>query len=168
MWRSAFRTLVVSAALTVSLATGAGCDQGYIPQDLWELTVEYAQGFGLDPYLLAAVVWVESGYCPQAVGKDGEVGLGQIMPGTAAGLGMHPDYREDPAWSLWGAAKYLRAQWDRFQDWRLALAAYNAGPKAVALGQIPGSTQKYVRKVLAVYARFRRLGASEYARARNP
>ena len=70
------------------------------------------------------------------------------MPGTAALLRVDPD---DPRANLEGGARYLRMMYDRFGSWRLALAAYNAGPEAVtAPGGIPpyAETQGYVRRIL--------------------
>ncbi len=70
------------------------------------------------------------------------------MPGTAAILGVNPD---DPRDNLTGGARYLRMMYDRFGSWRLALAAYNAGPEAVeAHGGVPpyDETRNYVRQIL--------------------
>ncbi len=90
-------------------------------------------------------------FCPTAVSPAGAIGLGQLMPGTAAILGVDP---WDPAQNLWGTAKYLRQQYDTFGDWELSLAAYNAGPNAVRKyrGVPPFTeTQSYIRRVLSVY-----------------
>ena len=79
------------------------------------------------------------------------MGLGQLMPATATELGVDP---KDPLANLWGAAKYLRQQYDSFQDWQLALAAYNAGPQRVRdYGGSPPfeETQQYVAEVLRRY-----------------
>ena len=94
------------------------------------------------------------GFCPTAVSSKGAVGLGQLMPGTAALLGVNP---WDPAQNLWATAKYLREQYDTFGDWKLALAAYNAGPGNVAkYGGVPPftETQSYIRRVLSVYRNY--------------
>lgn len=72
----------IKAVIPVAVLLGLGYACGYVPHNLWEKTWRYATGFGVDPYLVAAVVWVESGYCTGAVGKAGELGLGQFMPGT--------------------------------------------------------------------------------------
>jgi soluble lytic murein transglycosylase-like protein len=102
---------------------------------------------GVAPELLAAVAWTESGFQPEAVSPAGAMGLMQLMPGTAAALGVDP---MDPAQAIDGAARYLRQALDQFGD--VALAAYNAGPGAVQqYGGIPPfpETQAYVQKVLA-------------------
>jgi soluble lytic murein transglycosylase-like protein len=106
---------------------------------------------GLDGRLLAALVWTESNFQPDAVSHAGALGLAQLMPGTARGLGVDP---RDPLQNLDGGARYLRAQLDRFGRVDLALAAYNAGPGRVqAKGGVPDivETQLYVVRVLQRY-----------------
>jgi len=147
----------VRRAAYLVLLLGAAFACGHIPQDLWAKTWHYARAWGVDPYLVAAVVWVESGYCPGAVGRAGEVGLGQFMPGTwARTTGAPVEWRAHPDWALWATAKHLRELWEATRDWRLALAAYNAGLGAVRRGAIPASTQRYVERVLSVYRAWRR------------
>ncbi|HSJ74357.1 MAG TPA: lytic transglycosylase domain-containing protein [Miltoncostaeaceae bacterium] len=114
-----------------------------------------AERHGLDPRLLAALVWAESGFDPGVESHAGALGLAQLMPGTAAGLGVDP---HDPAQNLEGGARYLRAQLDRFGSVELALAAYNAGPgRVVEAGGIPriAETQAYVPRVLGYYDRLK-------------
>lgn len=99
-------------------------------------------------------MFVESRYCQDAVSPKGAVGLGQLMPGTAAALGVDAS---DPAQNLAGAARYLREQLDAFGDVTLALAAYNAGPGAVSkYGGVPpyAETKAYVREVRRLHAVF--------------
>jgi soluble lytic murein transglycosylase-like protein len=119
-----------------------------------------AKKYGIDPALLAGLVKQESGFNPNAGSPAGARGLTQLMPGTAAGLGVTNVL--DPAQSLDGGAKYLRAQLDAFGgDVARALAAYNAGPGAVKrYGGVPpyAETQNYVRAVQANAAAYR--GAS--------
>ncbi len=112
---------------------------------------------GIDPALLKGLVSQESGFDPNARSGAGATGLTQLMPGTAAALGVTNPL--DPAQSLQGGAKYLRQQLDRFGgDEKLALAAYNAGPGAVAkYGGVPpySETQNYVKSVLSKAASYR-------------
>ena len=123
-----------------------------MPKTLAVLTGQAARAAGVEPELLAALVWVESRYCPRAVSPKGAIGLGQLMPQTAQELGVDP---WDPQQNLWGAARYLKAMHARFGSWPLALAAYNAGPGAVARYRgVPPypETQRFVREVLRVRA----------------
>jgi len=104
----------------------------------------------LDPQLLRAVMVAESAGDPNAVSTAGAQGLMQLMPGTAAGLGVTDAF--DPAQNVAGGARYLRAMLDRFGgDVRKAVAAYNAGPGAVdGYGGVPpyDETRAYVDRVL--------------------
>ncbi len=107
-----------------------------------------AQAHGLDPNLLAAVAWQESRGRMSAVSLKGARGIMQLMPGTAAELGVRPDDLSD---NIRGGALYLRRQLDRFGSVPLALAAYNAGPGAVLrFGGIPPyrETRNYVASIL--------------------
>jgi soluble lytic murein transglycosylase-like protein len=116
-----------------------------------------AQRHGIDPALLAGLVRQESNFDPNAGSPAGARGLTQLMPGTAAGLGVTDV--TDPLQSLDGGAKYLKQQLDAFGgDVTKALAAYNAGPGAVQrYGGVPpyAETQNYVQKVQAFAAAYR-------------
>ena len=116
-----------------------------------------AKKHGIDPALLAGLVKQESGFNPNAGSPAGARGLTQLMPGTAAGLGVTNVL--DPIQNLDGGAKYLRQQLDAFGgDVTRALAAYNAGPGAVQrYGGVPpyAETQNYVRIVQANAATYR-------------
>jgi soluble lytic murein transglycosylase-like protein len=98
--------------------------------------------------LFLRLVQQESGWNSRARSPVGAIGLAQLMPGTAKDLRVNP---HDPLQNLEGGARYLRQQFDRFNDWRLALAAYNAGPGAVMkYGGVPPykETRNYVRRIL--------------------
>ncbi len=113
-----------------------------------KLARKTAELYGLPGDLFARLIDRESRWNPNAVSHKGAVGLGQLMPATARGLGVDP---RDPRQNLDGSARYLKRQYDSFKDWRLALAAYNAGPEAVRrYGGVPpyAETQAYVVAIL--------------------
>jgi soluble lytic murein transglycosylase-like protein len=101
---------------------------------------------GLPLALLVAVAKVESNFDQEALSHAGARGLLQLMPATALELRLDPD---QPAQNVLAGARYLRAQLDRFRSADLALAAYNAGPTAVARagGAIGPGNLTYVANV---------------------
>lgn len=104
-----------------------------------------ASRHGVPEDLFLRLVQQESGWNPGAVSPKGATGLAQLMPGTAQLLGVNAN---DPLENLEGGARYLRMMYDRFGNWRLALAAYNAGPEAVdKAGGVPNyqETMNYVK-----------------------
>ena len=122
------------------------------------------------PEQLVWVAEVESGFNPDARSPVGAAGLFQLMPETAKSLGLRRwpfDQRYQPEPSAQAAAKYLRRLHSQFGDWRLALAAYNAGEGRVRgllnrnqtrnfdsiATQLPAETQMYVPKVEATILR---------------
>lgn len=111
----------------------------------------WALQFGLDPILLSAVVWVESRYCPQAVGAAGEIGLAQVKPIVARTYSLPEDILWNPDNNLAVAARYLRDLYLRFGDWYRALAAYNRGPTRVAENGVDAKGHAYAVRVLSVY-----------------
>ena len=117
------------------------------------LISKYADKNGLDEDFVKAVINQESGFNPNATSPCGAMGLMQLMPSTAQGLGVTNAY--DAEQNIQGGTKYLKGLMDRFgNDKSLALAAYNAGPNAVKkYGGIPpyAETQNYVKKVLSKY-----------------
>lgn len=97
--------------------------------------------------LFLRLVQQESNWNPNARSHKGAIGLAQLMPFTAKELGVDP---HDPYENLQGGARYLAQQYRKFKSWRLALAAYNAGPGAVEKhGGIPPfrETRNYVKKI---------------------
>ncbi|MFC0203698.1 lytic transglycosylase domain-containing protein [Novosphingobium soli] len=117
----------------------------------WRLRVaQLAAKYDISPALLEAVVWQESRWNERAVSPVGARGLAQLMPGTAAQMGVNSG---DPMANLEGGARYLRMQLDAFGgDIEKALAAYNAGPARVTkAGGIPNirETKLYVAAIMA-------------------
>lgn len=134
-------------------AAGVQGDVGLnIPGDTNSMIAAAARKYNIDPRLAAAVAQTESGGNQEAVSPAGAIGVMQLMPETAAGLGVNP---YDKQQNIEGGVKYLRQMMDTFGgDVQKAVAAYNAGPQAVRdYNGIPPyrETQNYVNKVLDIY-----------------
>jgi soluble lytic murein transglycosylase-like protein len=133
---------VPAAAITTS-------NDALIPQQYSAAVQSAAASASISPTLLAALVWQESRWNPQAVSTKGAMGLAQLMPGTARDLGVNP---ADPYANLVGGARYLRQLLDQFGgNVEKALAAYNAGPGRVrTAGGIPAiaETRNYVASIV--------------------
>jgi hypothetical protein len=126
-----------------------------LSQDMAAHVLLMASYYTLDPRLLVAIVGVESSWKSRALSHAGALGLGQLMPETAQGLGVLAD---DAYENLDGTARYLRRMIQRSgpnpDRYALALASYNAGPEAVTrYGGIPpfSETRSYVTKVMALW-----------------
>lgn len=121
----------------------------YTSEQLKEIARQKARTYGVNEDIFLRLVGAESGWNPRAKSGAGAMGLVQLMPGTAQGLGVSDPY--DPVQSLTGGARYLSQQLKRFGSYDKALAAYNAGPGNVErYGGIPPfkETQNYVKKIL--------------------
>ena len=117
---------------------------------------EAANRHGLDMSLIKAVIKAESDFDSNAVSHKGAAGLMQIMPANFNLLAIEDPF--DPTQSIMAGTRHLRDLWDRYQNWRLTLAAYNAGTTAVErYGGIPPypETEDYVERVLAYYRKFK-------------
>jgi soluble lytic murein transglycosylase-like protein len=122
------------------------------PAEIDRLVAMNASATRVDPKLIEAIIANESSFDPSATSSAGARGLMQLMPETAASLGVSDPY--DPAQNVAGGTRYLRGLLDRFGNLQLAVAAYNAGPAAVErYGGVPpfAETRSYVRNVLARY-----------------
>jgi soluble lytic murein transglycosylase-like protein len=140
-------------------SSSSGTAEGFfrVPQSLpapslTEMIREAAQRHGVPEQLVSAVIRVESGFNARAVSRKGARGLMQLMPGTAAILGVRDSF--DPIDNIDGGVRHLRGLLDRYSNnLPLALAAYNAGEGAVNThGGIPPypETQQYVGRILSI------------------
>ena len=123
------------------------------------LIVREAARQGVRPELVRAVIQVESAFDPAARSPKGAMGLMQLMPGTAKSLGVTDSF--DPRQNILGGARYLRKLANTFDGDKVKLiAAYHAGPGIVSRrGGIPyKATERYVRRVLTHWARYRASG----------
>ena len=119
------------------------------------LIIQAAARKGVPPALVKAVIAAESAFNSRAVSVAGAQGLMQLMPATAASLGVRDAF--EPGQNVAGGTTYLREMIDRYGDLSRALAAYNAGPTAVdRYGGIPPyrETRAYVDRVLTYYRHY--------------
>ena len=140
----------MNASGSVAAATSTTAS---VPADLMSIFQEAAQTYGVDVNLLTAIARQESNFTASATSSSGAMGIMQLMPATAQGLGVNDAY--NPYENIMGGAKYISQLLSRYNgDVSLALAAYNAGSGNVAkYGGIPpfAETQNYVSKVLGYY-----------------
>ncbi|OQY28574.1 MAG: hypothetical protein B6244_06600 [Candidatus Cloacimonetes bacterium 4572_55] len=118
----------------------------------WDYIKGAAEKYDLDPDLIVAIIRVESNFNKSAKSHKGAMGLMQLIPETAKLMGVKKVY--DPKENIYGGARYLRQMLNKFSDLKLALAAYNAGPRAVEkYGGIPPyrETQNYVAVIMQLY-----------------
>lgn len=130
------------------------------------IIVQVAGRYEVDPHLVRAIIFAESGYNPRAKSKKGARGLMQLMPSTAESLGVQDIY--DPEENIDGGVRYFRSLLDRFEgDVQLALAAYNAGSRHVRNYEgVPPfrATRLYIKKVLKFHKKFKAEMAARTAR----
>jgi hypothetical protein len=140
---------LVAVAAAAPPLRGPDCDP-VPPEQIGAIVAEISESQGLTPDLLRAVIEKESSYLPCAVSSHGAQGLMQLMPATAAGLGVENPF--DPRANVQGGAKFLKQLLLKYDgDLPLALAAYNAGPSRVdSAGGVPliPETLDYVSGIL--------------------
>jgi peptidoglycan DL-endopeptidase CwlO len=141
-----------TTASTTAASTGTSTGTGYtVPASLAPDFLQAAATYHVPVQLLTAVAYTESGFDTTAQSSAGAEGVMQLMPSTAAGLGVNP---LDPSQAIDGAAQLLSGYLSTYNSVPLALAAYNAGPGAVAAAgnavpDIP-QTQAYVQKIVGL------------------
>ncbi len=136
------------------LSSGRPKNETLPESQLQEIVAEAAKRTGLDARLILAVINQESGGNPMVVSKAGAKGMMQLMDETAAQLQVQNVF--DARENIFAGSRYLKQQLDEFQDLKLALAAYNAGPSAVKrYGGIPPykETQNYVHRIFNLLQR---------------
>jgi len=149
-----YRAIVLRPRATVFNPRSAV--RGPINHGYDSLILSHARANRLDPALVKAVIAAESNFSPVAISRAGAQGLMQLMPQTADRLGVENPLQAEE--NVSGGTRYLRKMLDRYGDLSRALAAYNAGPKAVDRYQgIPPypETKAYVERVLAYYRGYR-------------
>lgn len=141
------------ASIPSTTASSGGTEKTFATDDISNIIQFTAKKYGVDPKLATAVAKVESNLQPDVVSSAGAVGVMQLMPDTAQGLGVRNS--KDPRENIDGGVRYLKQLMTTFDgDVTKAVAAYNAGPQAVEKynGTPPYSeTQAYVTKVMALY-----------------
>jgi hypothetical protein len=116
----------------------------YTEAELRSYARTYAQEHGIDPDLFERQINQESGFNVNARSSAGALGIAQLMPGTARGLGVNP---LDPLPALNAAARLMAGYLHQYGNWRDALAAYNGGPGVVG-HTLPAETRNYIAAIL--------------------
>ena len=150
------RTHRLVRTILVMTPEGKASPPGANPQ-VRAMVEEAAKSLDVSPLLVDSVIQVESNYNPYAISSKGAQGLMQLMPETARRFGVQNTF--DPRQNIEGGVRYLKFLQDTFQNDQLAIAAYNAGEKAVAkYGSVPPyrETIGYVAKVGRKYSQAQR------------
>jgi hypothetical protein len=125
------------------------------PENFDPIIEKYASNYQLDPHLIRSIIAQESGFNPKAVSAKGARGLMQLMPATAARLGVKNSF--DPEQNIQGGVKHFKFLMDNFNNnLELSLAAYNAGENLVQrLGRVPAikETRDYVQSITKRYGK---------------
>src|SRR5437868_2528165 len=146
------RTGRLIRSVVLKAPAGAPSPSSMNPQ-VRAMVEETAKNLDVSPLLVDSVIQVESNYNPYAISPKGAQGLMQLMPATARRFGVKNSF--NPQQNIEGGVRYLKFLQETFQDDRLAVAAYNAGEKAVTkYGSVPPyrETVDYVAKVGQKYS----------------
>lgn len=136
-----------------------------LPAAIVALVDSAAARHGVEPEIARAVAWVESRGNPSVTSSAGAMGVFQLMPATAEGLGVTDPF--DAAQNVDAGVRFLAQLRERFKLWKPALAAYNWGPGRVQSGRPwPEQVQTYVEKVLSRAAA--ELGGTDAAASKEP
>jgi soluble lytic murein transglycosylase-like protein len=142
--------------ITPPLATDNSPVKAQSPTSFDNIIKTASRRYGVDESLIKAVIKMESNFNPTAVSQAGARGLMQLMPGTAAGLGVRNSF--DPEQNIMAGTRFLRDMLDRYNgDVDSALAAYNWGPGNVDKSRgafLPRETREYLVKVKKYYAQY--------------
>src|SRR6185503_18846288 len=156
-WHYGYTRGVGSASVGFGARGGDGratsAVQSFVPARYAPLIIRAAQRWSVSAHLLAAQLYAESNFNPFARSPAGAQGIAQFMPGTAAAVGLADPF--NPRAAIDAQARLMRDLLGRFGSVPLALAAYNAGPGAVAgCGCIPpfAETRAYVARILGLLA----------------
>jgi len=145
---------------SITITRPAGTSPPSANPQVRAMVEETAKNLDVSPLLVDSVIQVESNYNPYAISPKGAQGLMQLMPGTARRFGVKNSF--DPQQNIEGGVRYLKFLQETFQDDRLAVAAYNAGEKAVAkYKNVPPypETIGYVAKVGQKYSQAKHAAA---------
>ena len=124
--------------------------------ELQDVINDCAEKYNVDNELIRAMIQVESGWNTDAVSNKGAQGLMQLMPRTAAMLGVDDPF--DPVQNIDGGVRYISDLTDKYRgDVEKALAAYNAGPARVDSGNIPDVSKRYVKNIMSIYRKLREM-----------
>lgn len=143
----------INAASDIDNTNSVTSTKKYSKDEIFNIISEISAKHGVNEKLVRALIKQESGFNPTVVSKAGAMGLMQLMPQTAKGLGVVD--AKDPVQNVDGGVRYLKSMMKKYNgNVILALAAYNAGPGAVdKYGGVPPykETQNYVKNILANY-----------------